>query len=130
MATAQEVINDAAGMAGILATGQTLNASMNATALNKLNDMVSAWESDGIYLGLPNLVAADDVLVDAADVRAIKYGLCVELMMHYARPLRPEIVQTAAMGKTDLRAKYHQPIELKIPVELRITTENNILTGE
>lgn len=129
MATAQEVINDAAGMAGILAAGQTLNASINSTALNKLNDMVSAWESEGIYLGLPNLVAADDVLVDAADIRGIKLNLCVELMMHFARPIRADIMQEARFAKSDLRAKYFQPIELKIPVELRITTENNILTG-
>lgn len=130
MATAQQVINDAAGMAGILATGQTLNASINSTALNKLNDMVSAWESEGIYLGLPNLTASDDVLVDAADIRGIKLNLAVELMMHYARPLRADIMQEARFSKSDLRAKYFQPIELKIPAELRIATENNILTGQ
>lgn len=130
MATAQEVINEAAEMAQILATGQTLNASMNSVALNRLNDMLASWESDGIYLGLPELSTATEILVAAADVRAIKYGLCVELMMHYARPLRPEIVQSAALGKIDLRARYHQPIELTIPVELRVTTDSNILTGQ
>ena len=130
MATAQEVINEAAEMAQILATGQTLNASMNSVALNRLNDLLASWESDGIYLGLPELSTSTEILVDAADVRAIKYGLCVELMMHYARPLRPEILQAATLGKIDLRAKYFQPIELTIPVELRVTTENNILTGD
>lgn len=130
MATAQQVINDAAGMAGILATGQTLNASINSTAITKLNDMISAWESEGIYLGLPNLTASDDVLVDSADIRGIKLNLSVELMMHYARPIRADIMQEARFAKSDLRAKYFQPIELKIPSELRVTTENNILTGQ
>ncbi len=130
MATAQQVINDAAGMAGILATGQTMTAPENAVALTKLNDMISAWESDGVYLGLPNLISSDDVLVDASDLRGIKLNLAVELMMHYARPIRADIMQEARFSKSDLRAKYFQPIELKIPVELRITTENNILTGQ
>jgi hypothetical protein len=130
MATAQQVINDAAGMAGILATGQAMTAPENAVALTKLNDMVSAWESEGIYLGLPNLISSDDVLVDASDLRGIKLNLAVEFMMHYARPIRADIMQEARFSKSDLRAKYFQPIELKIPVELRITTENNILTGQ
>lgn len=130
MTTAQQVINDAAGMAGLLATGQTLNASINSTALNKLNDMISAWESEGIYLGLPNLTTSDDVLVDASDIRGIKLNLAVELIMFYARPLRADIMQEARLSKSDLRAKYFQPIDLTIPVELRVTTSENILTGQ
>lgn len=92
--------------------------------------MISAWESEGVYLGLPNLVAADDVLVDAADIRGIKLNLAVELMMYYARPMRPDIMQEARLAKSDLRAKYFQPIEMTIPVELRISTTENILAGE
>lgn len=130
MTTAQQVINDAAGMAGILAVGQTLSASIQSTALSKLNDMLAAWESDSIYLGLPTLVSSDDVLVDAADIRAIKQNLAVELMMHYARPLRPDIIQQANNGVVLLRAKYGEPIELEIPIELQINTTQNILTGE
>lgn len=130
MTTAQQVINDAAGMAGILAVGQTLSASIQSTALSKLNDMLAAWESDSIYLGLPTLVSSDEVLVDAADIRAIKQNLAVELMMHYARPLRPDIIQQANNGVVLLRAKYGEPIELEIPIELQINTTQNILTGE
>lgn len=130
MTTAQQVINDAAGMAGILAVGQTLSASIQSTALSKLNDMLAAWESDSIYLGLPTLVSSDEVLVDAADIRAIKQNLAVELMMHYARPLRPDIIQQANNGVVLLRAKHGEPIELEIPIELQINTTQNILTGE
>lgn len=130
MTTAQQVINDAAGMAGILAVGQTLSASIQSTAISKLNDMIAAWESDSIYLGLPTLVSSDEVLVDAADIRAIKQNLAVELMMHYARPLRPDIIQQANNGVVLLRAKYGEPIELEIPIELQINTTQNILTGE
>jgi 3D (Asp-Asp-Asp) domain-containing protein len=130
MATAQQVINDAAGIAGLLPAGQALNSAINATALDKLNDMIAAWESEGIYLGLPTLVAADDVLVEAADLRAIKLNLSVELMMHYGRAIRADVMQQSRLGKIDLRAKYYNPVTLTVPVELRVATAENILTGQ
>ncbi len=130
MATAQQIINDAAGIAGILPTGQSLSADINSTAISMLNDMLTAWESEGIYLGIPNLVYADTVNVNASDLRAIKLNLAVELMMAYSRTPRLDVSSEARLGKNDLRAKYHNPITLTIPVELRVSTAENILTGQ
>lgn len=130
MTTAQEIINDAAGMAGILATGQPVGDAMNETSLRRLNQMLAAWESDGIYLGVPALDNSDDVLVEAADISAITYGLTAELYMQYGRPARADVLQTAATKKATLQAKYYRRIELKIPAELQTFATQNILTGQ
>lgn len=130
MATAQQVIEDAATIAGVLADGQTIGASMNATILRALNNMLQSWENAGPFLGLAELDFADTVRVPAADIRAIVLNLALDVFMIYQRPLRADVAQMAQQATNDLLIRYAPNRELEIPVELQVYTAGNILTDD
>jgi len=106
MATAQEIINSSALQAGILAQNQTLPGGMNSDALQRLNRMLARWRNDGVDLGLPKLIAADEVIVDDADEEAIEINLTLRLMVKYKRPIQPGLSQAGLSAFTELQAKY------------------------
>lgn len=126
MATAQEIINDAATIAGVLAEGQTIGASMNSIILRALNNMLQSWE----YLALPELDFADTVRVPSADMGAIVLNLVNEIAMIYRVPPRADVLSMAQSALNDMMIRYANNRELKIPVELQIYSAGNILTDE
>lgn len=106
MATAQDIINSAARLAGILAEAQTLESSVNTDALTRLNRMLARWRNNGVDLGLPTLVAADTIIVDNADEEAIEIQLALRLMTRYRRPPDPGLSAAGNSAFTELQAKY------------------------
>ena len=106
MATAQDIINSAARLAGILAEAQTLESSVNTDALTRLNRMLSRWRNNGVDLGLPTLVAADTVIVDDADEEAIEIQLALRLITRYRRPPDIGLIAAGTSAFTELQAKY------------------------
>ena len=106
MATAQDLINSSAKQAGILAEGQSLEAGINADALNRLNRMISRLRNDGIDLGLSTLIASDTLFVDDADEEALELGLTLRLMLRHRRPIQPGLSEASRVAFAELQAKY------------------------
>lgn len=106
MTTAQEMVNSAALFAGILANNQTLESSVNDDALARLNRLLARLRNNGIDLGLPSLLAADEIIIDDADFESIEFLLALRLMVRYRRPIAPGLAEQAKAELTELRAKY------------------------
>lgn len=114
MATAQDLINSAAKLAGILAEGQTLEAGINTDALNRLNRMIKRFRNDDIDLGLSTLIASDVLFVDDADEEALELGLAMRLMVRHRRPVQPGLSAAADSAITELQAKYTKINEMPL----------------
>lgn len=119
MATAQDLINSSAKQAGILAEGQTLEAGINADALDRLNRMISRLRNDGIDLGLDTLDASDTLFIDDADEEALELGLTLRLMLRHRRPIQPGLSEANTVAFTELQAKY---------TDIRLMTLDRALT--
>jgi aryl carrier-like protein len=106
MATAQDLINKSSKMAGTLAQGQTLEAGLNADALDILNLMLARWRNEGVDLGISTLTATDTLFIDDADEEAIKLSLAIRLMVENKRPIGAGLAGAARSAFTELQAKY------------------------
>lgn len=114
MATAQDIINSSAGFAGIKRQGQDLPADRNAIALSTLNKMLARWRNNGVDLKLPTLLAADEIIVDEADIEAIELQLAQRLMIRYKRPIPPGAAGAANTAFIELQAKYQTVDEMEL----------------
>ena len=126
MSTAQDLINGAASLAGILRTGQSLQAGVNADALNRLNRMFGRWQNDGVDLGLSTLAATDTLYIDTADEEAVELGLAVRLMARHRRPIDPLVMGAAASSFVELQAKYTKIPEMDLELGLTKKSTYNI----
>jgi len=106
MTTAQEIINNSARDAGILADGQALTSGVNSSALHLLNRMIARWRNSGVDLGLPEVLAADTVFIDVADEEAIEVNLTLRLMVRFKRPIPTGLSQAGESAFEELQAKY------------------------
>ncbi len=114
MATAQDLINSSARQAGILAEGQALEGGINADALSRLNRMISRLRNDGVDLGVPVLLAGDELIVDDADEEALELGLTLRLMTRHRRPVQQGLAESARSAITELQAKYSSIPEMRL----------------
>lgn len=130
MATAQDIINGSARLAGILAVGQTLESGVNADALTRLNRMITRWKNSGVDLGLPTLLAANTVIVDDADEETIEIQLALRLMVRYNRPIPSGLSQAGSDAFTELQAKYAVIEEMSLDIALTRRNTFNIRTGD
>ena len=128
MTTAQELINSAASLAGVLAEGQTLKGGINTDALNRLNRMLDRWQNNGVDFGLGVLTAASVLYVDLADEEAIEFQLAVRLMARHARPLNAVLVREADDALVELQAKYSNVKEMPLDIALTRRNPYNIRT--
>ncbi len=72
MATAQETINRALRMTGVLADGETATAAQSVDALNVLNEMLYAWRDRGVDLGHSALELGDTIPYQDDHLAAIR----------------------------------------------------------
>ena len=77
MKTAQQVINKAARLAGVLDPNQTLNSTDADDYLESLNDLLAQLKNSGIDFGVDTLALADNVIIVESDYNAIQYLLAV-----------------------------------------------------
>jgi len=125
MATAQEVINQAALQAGILADGQTLDNDLNSDSLTRLNRMLARWKNNGVDLGVSKLEAADILYVDDSDLEAIEWNLSARLMQRHRRPLDAVTVASAGEALQELQAKYTLIGEMPLDIIFRRRLNND-----
>jgi len=119
MATAQDLINSSAKQAGILAEGQALEGGINSDALDRLNRLIARFQNDGIFLGLSQLNAADELFIDDADEEALELSLTLRLMLRHRRPIQPGLSEAGRIAVTELRAKY--TIIKEMPLDRALT---------
>ena len=119
MTTAQELINSAAKLAGVLAEGQTLEAGINADALNRLNRLLDRLQNNGVDFGLGTLTASTTVYIDLADEEAVELLLAQRLMTRHRAPLKPLLIREADDALAELQAKYSTVKEM--PIDIMIT---------
>ena len=133
MSTAQEVINKAAKKAGVLArNGQSMQSGINADILDMLNMMLARWRNEGVDLGVPTLLAADEIIIDEADEECIVVQLALRIISDFNRPPRPGLAQAGLAAFTELQAKYEVLTELSLDPSLtynKYTNSFNINTG-
>ena len=84
MSTNNDIIRDALGLIGVLSEVESLSAEQASHGLRTLNDMLYAWEVDGLAAEYyPQTDVNDEFPVD--DVACVKYNLAIELAPYYER---------------------------------------------
>ncbi len=109
MATAQETINRALRMTGVLADGQTATASQASDALNSLNEMLYAWRDRGVDLGHSALALGDEIPYQDDHLACIRYSLAVEISEDYGRPAPQGVQYRQQQLFLALQAQYCNP---------------------
>jgi hypothetical protein len=107
MATANEVVSRSLRLLGVIASGETIEASVGADALTVLNGMLAEWHGSGI--GLPDYSVAslaDTLTMDAADQEAVAYQLGLRIAPEYGLTPPPAMVAIAAQAMFRLRQRY------------------------
>ena len=125
MATAKQIVDDAAKEAGIVATGQVLESDQETIALNQLNFMLRDWLNSGIDLGI-NLPLAldDDFYGDDADLGAIHWNLALKISNRFRRPITQGLAVDANNALRDLRVKYFDVIEPDLDCTITVNIAN------
>lgn len=92
----QDVVRDALQLLNVITEIDSPSAEQGQHGLRVLNDMMAQWLEDGLdveYVPSDDLTA--DIDVDRAALRAIKYGLAVDLAQHYRGTLTPDVAAVA-----------------------------------
>jgi hypothetical protein len=115
MATARATITTALRSAGIYAAGEAPSSPDMEQGLECLNDMLAAWDIEGVQLGLSTLALDDELAVPASHNKAIQDNLASDLAPIFGVALSPRIERSAVDGKSMLLALYTNPPELVMP---------------
>lgn len=109
MATAEDLIVSSIRLMGVLESGEVPTTQEKTDALEVLNDLLASWgDTDGIKINDGDLLLSDAFPLDAAEKRAIRYALAVELYPEYKIPVDQIVAARAEELRTDLRRKYHK----------------------
>lgn len=106
MATASQIINRALKRLRVLGVGQSPTANETADCLEALNDMLFAWNANGIDLAHIALASSDALDVPDDHVEAIALNLARRIGGLFGASLSPQDEALAAEGEAMLRA-YH-----------------------
>lgn len=96
--TARDIV--AFALSKIVGDEEDPSAAQLTGALERLNDMLMMWRMDGLDIGLPGVLAADDALTVADEyIAAIKFNLRIACHSHYGAPIDPLDASMATEGK-------------------------------
>jgi hypothetical protein len=99
-----ELCTSALRLAGVGGVGRAPSAEEMNIAISALNQMLFSWGIDGLDLGWQTAAQFDDLLVDDAYVKAIRYSLAVELAAEFKRDLNPAVAAIAIDEMEKVRA--------------------------
>lgn len=105
MATARDIVTRAMKDRKVIGVNATPTASELSYGLDKLNDMLFFWETDGIPLGHITLAADDALDVPDDHLQTISLSLA-ERLTAFADNLDPEDKRQAFDGRQRLQALY------------------------
>jgi len=103
MATARDVITRSLLLIGAIEAGDAPSAEDASTGLDGLNEMLHAWEREGIDYQHTDLALSDSLTLDATQIEAVRYNLAVRLAPEYGAPASQEITAIAQRGYAALR---------------------------
>lgn len=129
MATALDVLNNAARLAKVKGRAQALSGADKTEYLSILNDMLESWKSEGCDLGLGTLVQGDTVYIDDADLLCIRYNLAEMIAENVGKDISINLVQRARDLKVTLKSKYFIQQTLEQPEIFLNTNTTNIEAG-
>lgn len=95
--TADNVITRALRLINVLKPGEQPAAFDKTNGLAVLNDMLFAWEREGIDYTHVSLAIGDALTVDDSWIDGVRFNLAVRLAPEYGVPI-PELVATRALG--------------------------------
>lgn len=107
MATANDVINDAARRLGILAGEEALTSAEAADALTRLNDMMHGFGPAGIAYAHTTLTANSTVNMPDELIGSLKWMMADTLVDDYGVQLTERQMGQIADAKNQLQAAYH-----------------------
>ncbi len=112
--TARDLIQRSMLRAGLVARGEVPTAEETDDGLKALNEMLHAWETDGIHIGHTDLKVDDTVQLPESHVRGTRLLLAVELLDEYEKEAMPLLVGQADRAKRQLLAEYITVPDAKI----------------
>ncbi|MBK9497739.1 MAG: hypothetical protein IPO08_25155 [Xanthomonadales bacterium] len=100
----QDVVRDALQLLNVITEIDTPSAEQGVHGLRILNDMMAHWLEQGLDVEYaPSDSLTEEIDVEKSALRAIKYGLAVELAAYYRDTLTPVIVEQAQTAWDTLR---------------------------
>ena len=101
--TYADCITDALRLIHVLGHFESADADQGALGVSALNDMMAAWEADGILVGyVQSTVPTDDLNLHATAREAVKYNLALKLCPFYEREPSAVVVAGARSGYDSL----------------------------
>ena len=85
MTTANDVVTGAAKKINVIAAGETLSGQDAADGLQNLNDMLHAFELQGIFLGHTDLALAGTINLPDSHIEGLKAILAVRMAPEYEK---------------------------------------------
>lgn len=115
MATCLQHVTRAMRLIGALQEGEQPNANQTADGITVLQNMLGAWEMEGITLsGLvgATLTAATDLPLPDSQTDAVQYNLAVRLAPEYGATPSPIMMETADRTFRALQGAYASDITM------------------
>lgn len=106
MATARDVVTGALRELGVIDGIEEAAAEDAAQALAVFNQMLAAWELDGIALGLGTLTLNSTLALPDSHIEALRANLAARLSASFARNPSPLTVEQASRGYRSLQGAY------------------------
>jgi len=112
--TAGDLVKNALRKIGVLQTQEEPDADEMDDGLTTLNNMLHAWELDGIRLNHTDVVSTDTLPYPDNHTNPIMYSLCVQFCTEYGKPITAEIAGNGENGYRNLQNYYYQPDEMSV----------------
>jgi hypothetical protein len=111
--TGRELIERAYLRAQLVARGQPLTAEEGSDGLKLLNEMLAAWETDGIHLGIGEQTLSGEVPLPRNHDRGIIMLLAMDMLDEFRRDPPAGLAAKADRAKRQLMTEYVQVPEAK-----------------
>lgn len=115
MATAQDVLNRAAGLLNLLVPGtafSSTDSSLNAEGLEILQNMIAEWGEDGLVDIPVPASTATTLAVPAGAIRALAYNLAIDWGAEIGKALDPRVARIAAETRSRLAGQSDVDLEV------------------
>ena len=103
---ARDLITRSLKKLNIVARGEVATAEEAADGLTTLNEMLHAWETDGIHIGHTDLTLDSEVELPDNHIRGVRLLLAMDLASEYEKVVDQVTIAQADRAKRQLVAEY------------------------
>ncbi len=114
MATVSQAVKKAMRLMSILQVGEEPSAEEAQDATESMNDMLHAWELDGITLNHVDLSYEDTLPYPEHHIKTISYNLAIELAAEFGKTAPASVVVYAENGYRNLQNYYLDLADLSV----------------